>query len=95
VLPIAPTEPLRVTPGSRTVEARLDAAPTAMDRLAADSRPRRQRGLFAAWIASVALLLLMLGAGAIWRDVLTRTWPASERLYAWVGLPSGPAPQRE
>ena len=47
----------------------------------------RQRRLTTAWLASVAALILALGAGAIWREQVTEVWPPSERLFDWLHLP--------
>jgi hypothetical protein len=41
---------------------------------------------WAAWAASIAVLLLLLWAGYAWRAQVMQAWPASERLYAALGL---------
>jgi predicted Zn finger-like uncharacterized protein len=47
----------------------------------------QQRRLAAAWVASVAALILALGAGAIWREQVMEVWPPSGRLFGWLHLP--------
>jgi predicted Zn finger-like uncharacterized protein len=81
----------------RVEVARLDVPPpaprlTAMERLASHPAPlpRPNRGLIAAWVASL-LLLILIGAGAvIWRAGVMHVWPPSTRLFDAIGL--GPAP---
>jgi hypothetical protein len=58
--------------------------------LAAATRAHRRRQLATAWIASLAVLVLALGMGAIWRDDVVAAWPPSERLYDWLHLEASP-----
>jgi len=62
---------------------------SAMERLAALAKHPRDpdMALTAAWAASVVLLVLILAATLVWRDEIAHVWPATGRLYAWVGLP--------
>jgi hypothetical protein len=44
-----------------------------------------------AWAASVLILVLLAWAAYGWRAEIMHAWPASERLYAALGLlPAGP-----
>ena len=38
------------------------------------------------WLASLALLGAAGWAAATWREAVVQAWPASQRLYEWVGL---------
>jgi predicted Zn finger-like uncharacterized protein len=50
-------------------------------------RPRRRDAApLLAWLASLALLLVLLAAAYTWRDRIMTAWPPSERLYAALGL---------
>lgn len=59
----------------------------AIDRLMQPWEPERP-GLpvWLAWAASIGLVLLMGWAGYTWRASVMHVWPASERLYAALGL---------
>jgi predicted Zn finger-like uncharacterized protein len=39
-----------------------------------------------AWAASIGLVLLLVWAGYVWRGSVMHVWPASQRLYAALGL---------
>jgi predicted Zn finger-like uncharacterized protein len=39
-----------------------------------------------AWAASIGLVLFLIWAGYAWRGSVMHAWPASERLYAALGL---------
>lgn len=53
-------------------------------------RPTQSQLLLAAWVLSIAVLLLAGWAAVAWRDGIMRAWPPSERAYAALGL-AGPA----
>ncbi|MBV8521807.1 MAG: hypothetical protein JOY71_06735 [Acetobacteraceae bacterium] len=65
-----------------------DGARPALSRLV----PERKRGsrpnllALAAWAGSVAVILIGLWAAYAWRQEIMQAWPASERLYAGLGL---------
>jgi len=64
--------------------------PSAMERLAA--QPAIQRppiALRTAWVTSVLLLVLAVGASLVWRDHIVTAWPPSARAYAMFGLKVG------
>lgn len=69
--------------------------PSAMDIFALRSKlSPPDRRLQAAWIASVTVLLLLLGSAVMWRSAVMTSWPASERLYSWIGLQPAKAPAK-
>jgi predicted Zn finger-like uncharacterized protein len=39
-----------------------------------------------AWIASILVLVAIIVAGVVFRDVIMNIWPASQRVYAAIGL---------
>lgn len=52
---------------------------------------RADAAVLAGWVASL-VLLVALGWGSVrWRNDVMHAWPPSERLYAVLGLASGPA----
>jgi predicted Zn finger-like uncharacterized protein len=81
----------------RAREAPLAPAPrrSAMDRLAAHPvRPQRSTLLRIAWAASVAVLVLALGAAFAWRGQIVAAWPPSAHAYAALGMhPQASAPR--
>lgn len=79
----APPRPPRVAILSQPAAAR---APAPDARQSAGER----RLLLAAWVLSIAVLVLAGWAAVAWRDGIMRTWPPSERAYAALGL-AGPA----
>lgn len=55
--------------------------------------PRARSGVAAvAWIASIAILAGLLWAGYRYREDVMHAWPATERLYAALGLRAAPLP---
>jgi hypothetical protein len=84
-----------------TVEPSPDAAPFAdlgaplagdpgveqpFPRSAQPASPRGSVLPIAAWIVSLALLAVLIGAAYAWRAQIMASWPPSERLYAALGL---------
>ena len=62
-----------------------------MARLAAHpSWPKSSIRLRLAWAASVAFLVLVIGAAFMWHSEIVETWPPSARAYALFGLPPQP-----
>ncbi|HST73964.1 MAG TPA: zinc-ribbon domain-containing protein [Acetobacteraceae bacterium] len=58
--------------------------------LVAEPAPRREGTLLRlAWAASVLILVLLVWAAYGWRTEIMHAWPASERLYAALGLLPG------
>jgi hypothetical protein len=48
--------------------------------------PKRRLALIAAWVASVAILILAVWVAYDRRDAIMHAWPPSERAYAALGL---------
>ena len=48
--------------------------------------PPASRMVLAGWVASVALLVLLVAAAYAWRIEVMQVWPESERAYALLGL---------
>lgn len=80
---------------SPVVEPTLAPRPSAMDRLAAHpALPPPSTPLTLAWVASIALLVLVAGAVFTWRSQIVAVWPPSARGYAVLGLqPKTEAPR--
>jgi hypothetical protein len=55
-------------------------------RSAQPASPRGSVLPIAAWIVSLALLAVLIGAAYAWRAQIMASWPPSERLYAALGL---------
>ena len=68
------------------------AAPAPPPSFAARVR-RADTAVLAGWVASLALLAALGWGGVKWRNDVMHAWPPSERLYAALGLASGPAGQ--
>ncbi len=64
--------------------------PVAAARTPDARRPGERRLLLAAWVLSIAVLVLAGWAAVTWRDGIMRAWPPSERAYVALGL-AGPA----
>ncbi len=47
--------------------------------------PKSGRGVTIAWIVSILLLVCAIAAFVMFRDDIISAWPASARLYAWLG----------
>ena len=73
-----------------TAEREASARPPrvlAIDRLMQPWEPERPGvAVWAAWAASIGLVLLLGWAGYEWRASVMHLWPASQRLYAALGL---------
>jgi predicted Zn finger-like uncharacterized protein len=76
--------------GATALPSRGARPVSAMERLAALAPPshRPDMALTAAWVASVVLLVVVFAAALVWRHEVAHVWPATGRLYAWVGLPA-------
>jgi predicted Zn finger-like uncharacterized protein len=88
-----PELPAELPPGEEepphpTVGTSPPLAATAMDRLAAQAKPRPSIALRTAWAASILLLIGAATAGFVWRAGIVQAWPPSARL---LGSPTGPA----
>ena len=61
---------------------------TAMDRLAMSRRSIGPNPIWLrlAWVASVALVLLVLAGFFVWRSEVAEAWPPSTRVYNALGL---------
>jgi predicted Zn finger-like uncharacterized protein len=57
-------------------------------RLANSEARRPSAPVVVAWVASVAVLLLLAWAAYTWRSEVMDAWPPSQRLYAALGLKS-------
>jgi predicted Zn finger-like uncharacterized protein len=83
-----------VDPGE-AAEVETDLVPpvgeTAMDRLAAAAPPRPSAVLRAAWLLTVLVLAGSAASALIWRDHVTRIWPASAWLLGRVDRVAAPA----
>jgi|SRR6185437_8973134 len=84
--PVPPTPREEEPAGEPALTASTEQA------LVAEPSPRREATLLRlAWAASVVVLLLLAWAAYGWRAEIIHAWPASERLYAALGLlPGGP-----
>jgi hypothetical protein len=79
--PVAGTRSITLDRKSRA------ASVTALDRLmAARSKPQQHMALAAAWLASIAVVLLLAWAAYAWRVEVMAVWPPSIRLYSMLGL---------
>jgi predicted Zn finger-like uncharacterized protein len=91
-----PAHAVEETPEVPQRQPAASSAPvTAMDHLAATAAlpPRRSGGLIAAWILTLAVLIVAVAATIAWRDTVTRIWPASSRILGTADTPT-PAPAR-
>lgn len=85
--PPAPTE--TNTTAQSPVSPQPEPASVAVDRRVtpdADTAAPRTKAPVAAWIASVALLLVLVLSAIAFRGAIMKSWPPSQRLYAAVGL---------
>jgi len=97
--PVVRQSPPRLAPGSVIVEApvverrAMPSGALAIDRLMATPKPWRRASiaLRLAWLGSLVLLVLLIGAAYAWRAEVMAAWPPSVRLYAALGL-AEPAP---
>ena len=86
--------PPRLAPGSVIMEApvverrTMPSGALAIDRLMAapKPRPRASMALRLAWLGSLVLVILLIGAAYAWRAEVMAAWPPSVRLYAALGL---------
>jgi predicted Zn finger-like uncharacterized protein len=82
--PVAATPPPVATP-----------RPSAMERLAAHAAwPQPSNQLRLAWVGSLVVLLLAIGAAYVWRGQIVAEWPPSARAYAVFGLQPQTEPPR-
>ncbi len=96
-MPLAAEAPLFQMPDEDPDEDLLDAppaeVPVSFPPLAAKTGPRLDTAALAGWAISLALLAALGWSGVRWRTDVMRAWPPSERLYAALGLASGPTGQ--
>ena len=99
-LPAPPPTPPPATPvaepASLASEPEHDAEPVTAPSLAEEARlpttagagHTRRGGVGPAlgWLVSLMLLGAAGWATATWRDAVMQAWPASQRLYQWIGL---------
>ena len=83
--------PALVLEEPRSAPARLDEEPQPEPEVARDKPPEAaneaaSRGLRAAWVASIALLIGSGLAAILKRDAVMEAWPPAARLFAALGL---------
>jgi len=83
--PVLEPEPAPLPPAARLRQTAATAFGDPVDETPAEAAPIA-RAPVGAWIASIAFLLALAGAGIVFKAQVIKAWPASERLYAAVGL---------
>jgi predicted Zn finger-like uncharacterized protein len=78
-LPVVPVASLGATPAQNLAAAIAEEA-------AAGPSAAVEKPPMTAWIASVALLAILILAAVAFREPVMKAWPASTRLYAVFGL---------
>ena len=71
-----------------TPEPYVAPAPPAAPSVLVETRARAGGGIAPAlaWLVSLAVLGAAGWSAIQWRDAIIQAWPASQRLYQWIGL---------
>lgn len=90
--PPAVSEPSIVRDRSRrTWRPQVPEAPPPADP-GAERRPGTPASVWLAWAGTIVVIAILVWGGYTFRAEVMHAWPASERLYAFLGLGAAPTP---